>query len=577
MGMVSFLTLALLVADPAAPFAITVMDAATGRGVPLVELKTIHGVRYYTDSNGVVAFHEPGLMNETVFFHVSGHGYEFEKDGFGIRGTRLQVKPGGSATIKVNRLNTAERLYRVTGAGVYRDSELVGAKVPIRQPLLNAQVFGSDSVVNAVYRGKLHWFWGDTQRPSYPLGNFHVPGATSVLPAAGGLDPDGGVDLTYYLDDKGFAKATAELPGKGPTWMVALEPLSDGGRDRLYAAFIKIEPPLSVYAQYLAVWDDDKHRFEKFADVDLKAPLFPTGHSFRHTDDGREYVYFASPYPVVRVPATAEAFRDPSKYEGFSCLKPGGRMDAPAIDRGADGKPRFAWKPNTAPTRPEEQKKLRTAGHLQAGEERWQLRDRDTGKAIEAHRGSIAWNQYRRRWTMIANEIGGKLSHLGEVWYAEADDPTGPWRYAVKVATHDRMSFYNPKQHPYFAKAEGKVIYFEGTYTHDFSGNPDVTPRYEYNQVMYRLDLSDPRTALPRPVPGADFLALDREVPGAVRLMTHPPSYLLPDGPNAPDGTVPVYEFGERGGDRTYYAIEKKGAFSRGPRPVGRGWPLPGR
>src|SRR5690349_16900892 len=115
--MVSFLTLALLIAEPAAPFAIIVVDAATGRGVPLIELKTVHGVRYYTDSNGVVAFQEPGLMDETVFFHVSGHGYEFPNDGFGIRGTRLQVKPGGSATIKVTRVNIAERLYRVTGAG----------------------------------------------------------------------------------------------------------------------------------------------------------------------------------------------------------------------------------------------------------------------------------------------------------------------------------------------------------------------------------------------------------------------------------------------------------------------------
>ena len=62
------------------PFAITVVDADTGRGVPLVELRTVHGVRYYTDSNGVVAFREPGLMGRTVFFHVRSHGYEFRKD-----------------------------------------------------------------------------------------------------------------------------------------------------------------------------------------------------------------------------------------------------------------------------------------------------------------------------------------------------------------------------------------------------------------------------------------------------------------------------------------------------------------
>ena len=33
----------------------------------------------------------------------------------------------------------------------------------------------------------------------------------------------------------------------------------------------------------------------------------------------------------------------------------------------------------------------------------------------------------------------------------------------------------------------------EGTYTNTFSGNPCQTPRYEYNQIMYRVDLSDER------------------------------------------------------------------------------------
>jgi NAD(P)-dependent dehydrogenase (short-subunit alcohol dehydrogenase family) len=42
-------------------FKITVVDEETGRGVPLVELKTTNDVRYYTDSNGIIAFFEPGL------------------------------------------------------------------------------------------------------------------------------------------------------------------------------------------------------------------------------------------------------------------------------------------------------------------------------------------------------------------------------------------------------------------------------------------------------------------------------------------------------------------------------------
>src|SRR5262249_10300175 len=59
---------------------------------------------------------------------------------------------------------------------------------------------------------------------------------------------------------------------------------------------------------------------------------------------------------------------------------------------------------------------------------------------------------------------------------------------------------YNPKQHPYFDQEGGRFIYFEGTYSHTFSGNEHPTPRYDYNQIMYRLDLADERL---RPVAGA--------------------------------------------------------------------------
>src|SRR5947209_2727425 len=83
-------------------------------------------------------------------------------------------------------------------------------------------------------------------------------------------------------------------------------------------------------------------------------------------------------------------------------------------------------------------------------------------------------NTYRRRWVMIAVEVFG-TSFLGEVWYAEANTPQGPWAYAVKIVTHDRYDFYNPKQHLMFDKANGRVIFFEGTYSNTFSGNPVST------------------------------------------------------------------------------------------------------
>ena len=69
---------------------------------------------------------------------------------------------GEVATLKIRRVNIAERLYRVTGEGIYLDSVLLGRKPPIEKPLLDAQVVGQDSVQSVVYHGKAHFFWGDT-------------------------------------------------------------------------------------------------------------------------------------------------------------------------------------------------------------------------------------------------------------------------------------------------------------------------------------------------------------------------------------------------------------------------------
>src|SRR5262245_16247395 len=83
------------------PFVITVVDEATGRGVPLVELKTVNNVRYVTDSAGIAAIDEPGLAGHKVFFHVKSHGYEYPKDGFGFRGKALDYTDGGAATLRI--------------------------------------------------------------------------------------------------------------------------------------------------------------------------------------------------------------------------------------------------------------------------------------------------------------------------------------------------------------------------------------------------------------------------------------------------------------------------------------------
>jgi hypothetical protein len=56
-------------------------------------------------------------------------------------------------------------------------------------------------------------------------------------------------------------------------------------------------------------------------------------------------------------------------------------------------------------------------------------------------------------------------------------------------------------QHPEFAKEGGRIIYFEGTFVTTFESNPNPTPRYDYNNLMYRLDVSDAGMKLPDPPP----------------------------------------------------------------------------
>ena len=483
---------------PSAWFAIRVVDEETGRGIPLVELETVNHLRFYTDSNGTAAFHEPGLMERQIFFHVHSHGYEYPKDDFGYRGVRLKTTPGSEAVLKLKRLNIAERLYRVTGAGIYRDSRLLGRSAPIKRPLLNGLVFGSDSVVTAVYRGKLHWFWGDTNRPSYPLGNFHVPFATSLLPGGGGLDPGLGVNLTYAVGQNGFAKETAKMPGKGPTWIDGLVVLPDENRQsRLLAQYVKIKAPLAVYERGVVQFDDERQQFGHRAMFPKDAPLYPHGHPFLHrAGDGHEYVYFAGGMPLVRVRANVAGYLDPTQYETYTFLQFG---TGSGVQRNPDGSLKFEWRAGQPKMDHKQVNKLIADKKITAGESPVHLIDIETGKPVLTQHGSVYWNDHRQRWVMVISQSFGS-SMLGEIWFAEAARPEGPWFYARKIVTHDDYSFYNPKQHPYFAKDGGRTLFFEATYTSTFSGNKHPTPLYDYNQVMYRLQLDDPRLNLPVPV-----------------------------------------------------------------------------
>lgn len=495
---------------------IRVLDAATGRGVPLAELETVNGLTLITDNAGRVAFHEPGLMGREVFFTVRSHGYGAKKDGFGFAGVRVTPKAGAVAEIKITRRNVAERLCRLTGEGLYRDSVLLGHPVPLPDPLNPGKVGGQDSVQAAVYKGKVYWFWGDTQRMDYPLGLFRMAGATTptFAPEDPKADPAGGIPFDYFVDPKsGFARAMMPLLERpeGVVWVGALAVVPDErGAERLVSHYSRRKGLVGEYEQGVAVFDDEKTVFTSVKQLPLAETWRrPSGHPVLFEDGGTKWLLFGSPTPNVRVPATLKDVLDPEKYEAFTCLKEGSDPKTLDPEVGRDGAPVWRWQKALPPLDSKTERQLVKAGKIPPRHARFCPADaaRPDDRVV-LHSGTVRWNQYRKCWVLVAGQIGG-TSLLGEVWYAEADHPTGPFARAAKVVTHDRQTFYNVCHHEFLDRDGGRTIHFEGTYTNDFSGNPLKTPRYNYNQVLYRLDLDAPALRATRP-PGAP-----RRLPGS--------------------------------------------------------------
>ncbi len=402
-------------------------------------------MRFISDNNGLIACDSPELMEREVWFDVHSPGYEVPKDGFGMRGVRLTPRPGQTLQVLVNRTAVAKRLGRITGAGIFAESQKLGIELDWRE----SGVFGCDSVQNAVYAGKMFWAWGDTTLPHYPLGIFDSSSATTAVRPLSSFEPPVRLQFDYFADDHGRPRGVARMPGEGPTWLTGYLALPDSqARDRLVATYMKVKPPLELYEFGLCAWNDSARRFDKLRSVWIKSedhpkpPLVPQGHPAVWRDpSGREWVLFGNPLPAVRCPRSFEAWQDPAKWE--------------------------ALEPQPSMTSPD-------------------------GLTVKPHSGHICWNEYRKHWITVFMETFGKPSAFGELWYAEAVSPLGPWGTAVKILSHENYTFYNPRLHPEFTAPDSPVLLFEGTYTAEFADHPQVSGRYNYNQVLYRLDLDDP-------------------------------------------------------------------------------------
>lgn len=457
----------LLERAPEAPFALEVVDSVSGRGVPLARVRS--GERtWITDSAGRIAVLDPALYEVDATFEVEAwRGYR------GLGAVVANVTEGGTQVLEAERLFPAERLHRVTGPDPYRDSELLGRATPT--PSLQGRVAGQDSNLTVDIDGRTLWMWGDTSALDYPLGHFATAAAWVDVPAAPG-EP---APLDYLVDDDGFSRGVAALSDDGPVWLTLPAVVDDGGTDAVVAVFGVFSGGLVATDRGLARWDPAAEAFEAVA----RLPLAPTlGHQVPVVEGGWVYAHEG-----VRFPATLGGASDPTQWQAFTPLVDG------SILRHPDGSPDWAWRSGQP---------LADADRLDV-DDRWvHIVDPLDGTAVEPHEGTVVHSPWRHRYLWLFTRNAG-LFALGELWLAEADTPIGPWRFARKLADHDGYTTYNPMVNP-VRMADDRTLAFQTTYTTFFATESEPTPRYDYNQLAYQVDLEHPDAAVPVPVYAPD-------------------------------------------------------------------------
>lgn len=251
---------------------------------------------------------------------------------------------------------------------------------------------------------------------------------------------------------------------QGPVWLGGLVVLPDSqGAEHLVATYVKIKNRLEPVEYGLCEWDE---KIESFVpqrvlwtqkDGNARRPdslLVPDGQPVRFRPQvGQEKLLFVNPFAEVQMLYSYEAWLDPSSWTLPTTQEANGWRDGIWTDSEVS-------ESSIAESTP-----------------------------VKAHRGDMAWSSRLGKWVMIFTQIGGESSFLGEVWYTSSESPLGPWDAPTPVVTHKNYSFYNPIIYEHALNQESPYLYFEGTYTAEFADHAEKTPRFDYNQVLYRLDL----------------------------------------------------------------------------------------
>ena len=424
------------------PFRINVVDAESGWPVPLVQFTTGNGLVFASDNAGTVAVDEPDLYGRRVRFSVEGHGYGIGPDPHKPGSVVYQVEPGAAVTLKMKRNQLAKRLGRIGGTGLFAESRKFGEHLDKKD---QGEV-GRDSVQCRPYKGKLFWLWGDTSMQDYAIGIFNTTAAYTPNPAfPKNAKPPIYPPYDQIRQENGRVRGTIKAQGSGPIWVFGLIDLKDkAGNDHLGGAWSQIAGSGEPYKRGLCEWNDKTQNFDVTLTLMDKEKgvvpeFFPDPNAVHWKDpSGKKWLLYGFPFPHHRIPDSYEAWRDTNTWE------------------------KIDW----------------------SGRE--QIATYKDGKKFEAVVGQMMWNSTIKKYVGICMQKW----NLGALCYIEADSPFGPWTNGQQIVFHHNYTFYNPIIHVEYGPDVPYII-FEGTYTDTFTSNANPTPRYNYTQTLYRLDLKD--------------------------------------------------------------------------------------
>ncbi|GAB4275085.1 MAG: hypothetical protein Kow0029_15940 [Candidatus Rifleibacteriota bacterium] len=473
----------------------------------MVELELENGLKLISDNDGFITLFAPDLEGKTARFKITGNGYSTgQRDFWGEESFTTTIQAGKFEKCYLKRTQLAQRLYRITGASRYNHTILAGKKPRFEtSDLLPGGVIGQDSVITVPWKNRLWNFYGDT----LGLSGFNFSASCARLPFSDKMhpsfDPDIGLPLEYLVDENGFAKKMIETGKKGFTWIEYVLPV------KLFANS-KSKSLLARYVLHSSLEKAEEAGFALFQESEgsfriVKRFKTSKGHKCTHPVPifiGSERRYLLFPWEMTGV-EYSEIVNEQEHFF-YTCFR---KMDSKAkrtkgfllngekcyIERDSKGRAIYSWRKGGVAASSLFQQILLQKGVMTEDDVLFAPLEIDSGKRIARFDGSIAYNSFKGCWICISQGI-----KPGDIIYAEADTPTGPWGFARKVSEFKRYNLYNPAQHPWFAQENDRFIYYEGTYTNFFSDSPGKNPEADYNQVMFKLDLAQEDLIMPIPV-----------------------------------------------------------------------------